>query len=131
MERRGAYLRTFKIFFMSEEQLNLILKLIENHDKKHGAQIKGYQKNIEAGFEAFNVKLDAIKDNMKAESDAVQGNREMIKDIKKDTIAWRWMHRNPKLTFIILGVFFTGIIAVLGYLNKGQAENIIKGLIGF
>lgn len=115
---------------MSEDQIKLILKVIENHDEKREAQLKGYQKNLEASFEAFNVKLDTIKEGSSAVARAVQHNNDRIKEIKKDTMAWRWMHRNPKLTLIIFGVLFTGAVAILGYLNKGQAENIIKGLMG-
>ena len=108
---------------MPEDSTELILAFMKEHDQKRNAQIKGLHKNMEAGFDAFNIKLDAMNKKQHEVAEAVKG-------IKKDTTVWRWMHRNPKLTFIAAGIVFAGITAIFGHIDKETIGSLVKKFIG-
>lgn len=69
---------------------------------------EGMAKHINAQFDNVHDKLDEIIEHQK------ETNGRVTK-LEKDTVVFRWIHRHPVPTVIILAILTAGIIA-LGYL---------------
>lgn len=109
---------------------DLIIAILREQDEKRSLQIKGLYKNMESGFEAFNIKLDHIKEGHQNMLLLIDSQGEEMEKLKKDTKFWRLIHKNPKVSFIIICLLFSGIVGILSYLNNEEIEMIIKKFIG-
>lgn len=95
--------------------VELIIDLIKKQDVKQEIQIKNLHENLNEKFNCLNSSIDDIK----------QINHVLL----KETSPWRWISRNPKISAIIAGVFFLGILMLLIVFYKEQVESLVKTLI--
>jgi polyferredoxin len=101
---------------VSKYNVQLIIDLIQKQDKKQEIQIKNLHENLEEKFNCLNSGVNEIKKSNEI--------------ILKETAPWRWVSRNPKLSAIIVGVFFLGVFTLVMAFYKGQIESLVKTLVG-
>ena len=114
----------------NDKNIELIIHLLREQDEKRNIQIKGLHKNMEGSFEAFNIKLDRLEDEIQAIARIDQRQQGDIKMLKKETSIWRWIQKNPKKSLLIIFAVFVSILGLLSYLTKEEVETVIKKIIG-
>lgn len=100
---------------ISKSNINLIINLIEQQDKKREIQINEIHRNVNEKYDCLDEKLEKIE--------------KINEKILKETFPWRWISRNPKISAVIAGVFFLGILTLLIAFYKDQVESLVKTLI--
>jgi len=81
---------------MSDTQI--IIELLHTQDEKRELQIKGIQKNMDAGF-------DTLAGDMNKMVKADEKRNGKIERMEKETVVVRWFQRNPGKTVIIAALF--------------------------
>jgi len=106
----------------NREIYQLLEKQESNIKELFGAHNTAIRAKIESENTILGMKIDALTDYQKIQNGRTTQNSENISNLAKDTRLFRLIHKNPKMTGIIIALIILGI-------NGKNIVDIVKTLL--
>lgn len=116
---------------MKNEDIEIIISLLEEHDKKRTAQYENVKTNMDKNFELLNFQMKNIRKDLGNNQIRIQENSKEIKKIKSETSFIRYVSEHSKMSIFIIFIFLTGLLTLFSSIDKGQVKGLIKSIISF